>query len=169
MAQWCSADEVQAYLAGLKGGNFTPANVQDWILKARDQILSDLGGKFSATVIDGWDTYGDAESWQSIPPQIRDLSARYAAAMVVQTYVDGESTGDSRSLAGGLYRQYKDLRDAIAKDTSIVATSDTDNTIVSGVKSHIKIVPSHADRTPTFTKGVQSDGDPGTFDNWGPF
>lgn len=145
MAQWCDPTDVQALLAGLAGNNFDASHYDAAIVQSRDVIITELAGKFSEATYDAWDADLDA-----VPPTIKMVCAKIAAALILEVWVEGNSIGDSQSKAGGFYKFAMDRIRSIKADTSMVATGASDNAPVATANSVIATNKATTDRV--FTK-----------------
>ena len=142
---WCEPTDVQALLAGLSGNNFDASHYEPAITQARDSIITELAGKFGKSTYDAWDADINA-----VPPTIKMICARFAAASILEIWVEGNSVGDSQSKAGGYYKYAMDRIKSIKADTSMVATGVDDNTPVTPASGVIATNKTTTDRV--FTK-----------------
>lgn len=145
MPNWCEASDVQALLAGLAGNNFDASNYDAAIVQSRDVIITELAGKFPKATYDDWDVDVSA-----VPPTIKMVCAKIAAALILEVWVEGNSVGDSLSKAGGFYKFAMDRIKSIKADTSTVATGADDNTSVASASGIVASTKTATDRV--FTK-----------------
>lgn len=145
MPLWCEAADLQKLLAGIQGTNFDASHYDQAITDARDVIITELAGKFPKATYDDWDVDVSA-----VPPTIKMVCAKIAAALILEVWVEGNSVGDSLSKAGGFYKFAMDRIKSIKADTSTVATGADDNTSVASASGIVASTKTASDRI--FTK-----------------
>ncbi len=142
---WCESADVDALLAGLSGNNFDASHFDAAIVQSRDVIITEMAGKFPTTTYDAWDA-----DLAAVPPTIKMVCAKIAAALILEVWVEGNSIGDTQSKAGGYYKFAMDRIKSIKADNSTVATGVSDNTPVATASSAVATNKATTDRV--FTK-----------------
>lgn len=142
MIAWCEAADVELYLGSVTGRNFDESHIETNIGSARDRIIERLAGKFPTETLDAWDAALDA-----VPPSIRRITAKLAAAYLLEGFADGQSTADVTSCAGGYYRDCTQSLDDIKRNSASVVTSQADSAPVSKASALIYSTTETADKT----------------------
>lgn len=133
MPLWCTTDDVYAELGLIQGPNFSAPDIEKQIEKSVDDMILILSGKVSSDITSTWDI--DA---QNVPPGITSLCAKHAAAKVLARFISGQSVADFATLAGSLYREYKDGIAGINQDTVFLQKSPTEPERLSTLKDKIE-------------------------------
>lgn len=141
MPGWCEVDDVEKHLKGVQGRNFNADDVSEKIVEARDVIITRLAEKFPQERYDAWDA-----DLSAVPPMIKQVNAKLAAALTLEAFAENNSIADSSSKAGGFYRFCMDQIKAIKAGTLSIPAGVDDNTPVVPSSGSVASSKTAADR-----------------------
>lgn len=125
MPKWCSTDAVASHLKGIQGANYDTNDIGDKIEEARSSLIAQFAGKFSTDTLDAWDLA------ELAPPEIAAICAKMAAALILESFGDGQFTAVRETKAGSWYADCQSRIKGILANKSYLATASDDNTAVS--------------------------------------